>query len=157
VKGRYTPRVAQHASADGGSDRTKTGSPVEGAAISVHLPEEGPGGVFANGMRTEVRSRTAMDMPACMACSGTALPDLSRFESWRQEQARAGMVSLQYIAEPGSRAAAATAGSSHGYRTWMVLAVLAGGGRRRESWPRESPGAPRRRRLRQFRPQRSRR
>jgi hypothetical protein len=45
-----------------------------------------------------------------------------------KEQARAGIASFQYIAEPGSGAATAKAGSSHGYRKWMVLAVLAGGG-----------------------------
>jgi hypothetical protein len=44
-----------------------------------------------------------------------------------KEQARAGMVSFQYIAEPGS-GAAATAGTSHGYRKWIVVAVLAAGG-----------------------------
>jgi hypothetical protein len=45
-----------------------------------------------------------------------------------KEQARAGIASFQYIAEPGSGAATAKTGSSHGYRKWMVLAVLAGGG-----------------------------
>ena len=67
-----------------------------------------------------------------------------------KEQARAGMVSFQYIAEPGSGAGPgghpATAGSSHGYRKWIVVALLVGGGRRRESWSREGRGAPRRQR-----------
>jgi hypothetical protein len=45
-----------------------------------------------------------------------------------KEQARAGIASFQYIAELGSGAATAKAGSSHGYRKWIVMAVLAGGG-----------------------------
>ena len=32
----------------------ETGRPVSGAAVSFHLPDEGPGGAFANGLRTEV-------------------------------------------------------------------------------------------------------
>ncbi len=106
----------------------ETGKPVEGAAISVHLPEEGPGGVFANGMRTEV---AVTDSHGHASVHGLQLnrapgPFQIRIVA-SKEQARAGMVSFQYIAEPGS-GAAATAGSSHGYRKWMVLAVLAGGG-----------------------------
>ncbi len=32
----------------------ETGRPVAGAAVSFHLPEDGPGGAFVNGLRTEV-------------------------------------------------------------------------------------------------------
>src|SRR5450759_2238919 len=32
----------------------ETGKPVGGAAVNFRLPDEGPGGVFANGMKTEV-------------------------------------------------------------------------------------------------------
>ncbi len=32
----------------------ETGRPVSGAAVSFRLPDEGPGGAFASGMRTEV-------------------------------------------------------------------------------------------------------
>jgi hypothetical protein len=32
----------------------ETGKPVAGAAVSFHLPEDGPGGTFVNGLRTEV-------------------------------------------------------------------------------------------------------
>src|ERR1035438_10162770 len=32
----------------------ETGKPVAGAAISFHLPEDGPSGTFVNGLRTEV-------------------------------------------------------------------------------------------------------
>jgi hypothetical protein len=51
-----------------------------------------------------------------------------------KEQARAGIASFQYIAEPVSGAGPgghpAKAGSSHGHKKWIVVAaaVLAGGG-----------------------------
>ena len=49
-----------------------------------------------------------------------------------KERARAGIASFQYIAEPESAAGPggrpATAGTFHGYRKWIVVAVLAGGG-----------------------------
>ena len=32
----------------------ETGKPVEGASVSFHLPEDGPGGAFGNGLRTDV-------------------------------------------------------------------------------------------------------
>jgi hypothetical protein len=107
----------------------ETGKPVEGAAVSFHLPEEGPGGVFANGMRTEVAVADSHGHASVHGLQLNRAP--GRFQIRivaSKEQARAGMVSFQYIAEPGSGAAAATAGSSHGYRKWIVVAVLAGGG-----------------------------
>jgi hypothetical protein len=107
----------------------ETGKPVEGAAVSFHLPEEGPGGVFANGMRTEV---AVTDSRGHASAHGLQFNRASgRFQIRivaSKEQARAGMVSFQYIAGPGSGAEVATAGSSHGYRKWVVVALLAGGG-----------------------------
>jgi hypothetical protein len=32
----------------------ESGKPVEGATVSFRLPEEGPGGAFANGSKTEI-------------------------------------------------------------------------------------------------------
>jgi len=107
----------------------ETGKPVEGAAVSFHLPEEGPGGVFANGMRTEVAVTDSHGQASLhgLQLNRAAGPFQIRILA-SKEQARAGMVSFQYIAGPGSGAAAATAGSSHRYRKWMVVALLAGGG-----------------------------
>jgi hypothetical protein len=107
----------------------ETGKPVEGAAVSFHLPEEGPGGVFANGMRTEVAVTDSRGHASAHGLQLNRAP--GRFQIRivaSKEQARAGIVSFQYIAGPGSGAAAPTAGSSHGYRKWVVVALLAGGG-----------------------------
>ena len=37
----------------------ETGKPVEGAAVTFRLPEEGPGGVFGNGSKTEIAATRA--------------------------------------------------------------------------------------------------
>jgi len=114
----------------------ETGKPVEGAAVSFHLPEEGPGGVFANGMRTEV---AVTDSHGHAGVHGLQLNRASgRFQIRivaSKEQARAGMASFQYIAEAGSGAGPgghpAKAGSSHGHKKWIVVAAVAmlvGGG-----------------------------
>ena len=106
----------------------ETGKLVEGAAVSFHLPDNGPGGIFANGLRTEV---AVTDSHGHASVRGLQFNRTSgRFMILvvaSKEQAHAGMASFQYIAEPGS-GAAATAGSLHGYRKWIVVAVLAGGG-----------------------------
>ena len=107
----------------------ETGKPVEGAAVSFHLPEEGPGGVFANGMRTEVAVTDSRGHASAHGLQLNRAP--GRFQIRivaSKEQARAGMVSFQYITGPGSGAAAPTAAGSHGYRKWIVVALLAGGG-----------------------------
>jgi hypothetical protein len=106
----------------------ETGKPVGGAAVSFHLPDNGPGGVFATSMRTEVAVTDSHGRASVHGLQLNRAP--GRFMILivaSKEQARAGIASFQYIAEPGS-GAAATAGSSHRYRKWLVAALLAGGG-----------------------------
>ena len=112
----------------------ETRKPVEGAAVSFHLPDNGPGGVFANSMRTDVavtdsHGRASVHGMQLNRASGSFMILVVA----SKEQARAGIASFQYIAEPPGNGAGpgghpATASSSHGYRKWIVLAVLAGGG-----------------------------
>jgi len=107
----------------------ETGKPVEGAAVSFHLPDNGPGGIFANGLRTEVAITDNHGHASVHGLQWNRAP--GRFMILivaSKEQARAGMASFQYIAEPGSGAAAATAGGSRAHRKWVVVALLAGGG-----------------------------
>jgi hypothetical protein len=107
----------------------ETGKPMEGAAVSFHLAEDGPGGAFANGMRTTV---AVTDSRGRASLHGLQLNRTSgRFQIRivaSKEQARAGTVSFQYIAEPRSGVATAAASGSHGYRKWIVVAALVGGG-----------------------------
>ena len=107
----------------------ETGKPVEGAAVSFHLPDNGPGGVFANGMRTDVAVTDSHGHASVHGLQWNR--DSGRFMILivaSKEQARAGMASFQYVAGTGSGTAAATAGRSHGYRKWILVALMAGGG-----------------------------
>ena len=93
----------------------ETGKPVEGASVSFHLPEEGPGGTFGNGLRTDVtvtdnRGRAALHT---MQMNRTAGRFAIRIVA-SKEQARAGMVAFQYVAEAKNGEAAATSSKSSG-------------------------------------------
>lgn len=111
----------------------ETGKPVEGASVSFHLPDEGPGGSFGSGLRTDVTITDARGRANLHTMQLNRTP--GRFAIRivaEKEQARAGMVSFQYIAEPKTGAAPASSSKSgpslmHGPLKWVVVAVLAGG------------------------------
>jgi len=109
----------------------ETGRPVEGAAVSFHLPEQGPSGTFVNGLRTEVAVTDDRGRAAVHSIEFNRVP--GRFEIRivaSKEQARAGTVSFQYIAgpSPGAAATEAKGGGHHRKRWLMVAAVVAGAG-----------------------------
>ena len=89
---------------------------------------EGPGGSFANGLRTEVAVTDAQGRVSMHGLQvNRCIP--GRFQIRiiaNKEQARAGVVSSQYVAEPRSGVAAAAAPRSHA--RWVVVAALVGGG-----------------------------
>jgi hypothetical protein len=104
----------------------ETGKPVSAAAVSFHLPEDGPGGSFVNGLRTDVAVTDSHGRATVRAFQANRLP--GRFEIRivaSKEQARAGTVIFQYIAGAGK--AAPTAARSPA-RRWLVIAAAAGGG-----------------------------
>ncbi len=106
----------------------ESGKPVEDAAVSFHLPEDGATGTFFNGLRTAVATT---DAAGRAMLSGLILNRVSgRFEIRviaSREQARAGIVSFQYIAEAGSGAAHPAAAARAGSRKkWLIVVALAG-------------------------------
>jgi len=109
----------------------ETGRPVEGASVSFHLPEEGPGGTFGNGLRTDVTVTDARGRANLhsMVLNRTAGRFAIRIVA-SKEQARAGIVSFQYVAEP--KAGTATSSKSgpswrHGPLKWVAIGALAAG------------------------------
>ena len=108
----------------------ETGKPVEGAAVSFHLPEDGPGGIFANGLRTDVATSDSRGRAAVRSLTLNRVP--GRFQIRivaAKEQARAGIVSFQYIAAAAGAAPVPAAAASARHRTrWLVVAALVGGG-----------------------------
>jgi hypothetical protein len=105
----------------------ETGRPVQGAAVTFHLPEDGPSGLFPNGLRTQIAISDARGHATLPGVTLNQTPGRFPLRIVAvKEQARAGLVSFQYIAEANSGAAKAQAGS-HRAR-WIAVAALAGGG-----------------------------
>lgn len=74
------------------------GKPVTGAAVSFQLPPAGPGGLFANGLRTDLILTDASGRAALhsLQLNRTAGQFRIRITAVK-EQARAGAISTQYI------------------------------------------------------------
>jgi len=128
----------------------ETGRPVVNAAVSFHVPDDGPGATFPNGLRTSVTTTDARGRASVVGLTANRNP--GRFQLRivaSKEQARAGIVSFQYVAEPNGfvppiRAAARSdpdpdAATAAVVQTkpspvmrkkakWVTILVLAGGG-----------------------------
>jgi hypothetical protein len=111
----------------------ETGRPVAGAAVSFNLPEDGPSGAFASGLRTDVATTDQLGRAALRSIQLNRIA--GRFQIRiiaSKEQARAGTVSFQYIADPGSGAAAAGSATAHpasrGRAKWIAIAAVIGAG-----------------------------
>lgn len=107
----------------------ETGKPVENAAVSFRLPDEGPSGVFNSGLRTEVVT-TGPDGRATiwgMQWNKTAGPIQIRITA-AKDQARAGIISTQYLSDT----IVAKAGGEgvftapHKGHKWLWIALVAG-------------------------------
>jgi len=128
----------------------ETGKPVPGAAVSFHLPEDGPGGMFVNGLRTEVATTDSRGRAALRGLQVNRTPGKFQIRIVAsKEQARAGAVSSQYVAELAGGASSTPARAVHGHGKWIALAALAGGGAvaailasGRSSSPAPSPATP---------------
>jgi len=116
---------------------SETGQPVEGASVSFHLPEEGPGGTFGNQLRTDVAITDAQGLASIRSLQVNHAPGPFQIRIVAaKEQARAGAVCPQYIAEPksgkvstslSSPAAPGAPTASRSPLKWIVMAVAAGG------------------------------
>jgi len=105
----------------------ETGKPVDMAAVSFRLPDEGSTGTFGSGLRTEIVT-TGPDGRATvwgMQWNKTPGPVEIRVTAIK-EQARAGIISTQYLSD----SVAAKAGgegvfsASHGHK-WLWIGVVA--------------------------------
>ena len=111
----------------------ETGRPVPAAAVSFHLPEEGPSGVFANGLRTIVVTTDERGRASARPLRWNRVTGRTQIRIIAsKEQARAGIVSSQSIAgekvsSARERSEPAPGISKHGAR-WIAIVALAGGG-----------------------------
>ena len=83
------------------------GHPVAGAAVSFQLPPEGPSGLFANGLRTDLVITDAAGHATIHAIQLNRISGQLRIRITAvKEQARAGIVSFQSIGESQATKAA---------------------------------------------------
>jgi hypothetical protein len=124
----------------------EAGRPVDGASVSMRLPDEGPTGQFASGMRTEILvtgpdGRVAIRGIQWARAAG---PVQVRITASKGE-ARAGILSTQYITDPAGGQARRTAEPASGKAAgkgaarppvrleqpsrskWILVAALIGG------------------------------
>jgi hypothetical protein len=88
----------------------EAGKPVAGAAVSFQLPPEGPGGLFSNGLRTDLVLTDATGRASIHSVQLNRTGGQFRIRITAvKEQARAGAVSIQYVAENHNGAAADSA------------------------------------------------
>jgi hypothetical protein len=85
----------------------ETGHPVVGAAVSFHFPEQGPSGIFFNGLRTDV---VISDTAGRATVRGFQLNHNAGPFQFRitaaKDQARAGIISTQYVSDAKGGASA---------------------------------------------------
>jgi hypothetical protein len=110
----------------------EAGKPVDGASVSFRLPEGGPSGVFPGGLRTEVVT-TKPDGRATiwgMQWGKAAGPFEIRITAVK-DQARAGIVSSQYLSDTQVAKSAGSPGgfqtSHHSRNKWLLITAAAAG------------------------------
>lgn len=106
----------------------ETGRPVEGATVSFRLPDEGPGGTFGGGLRSDIAISDNRGRASMRAFQVNRIP--GQFEiriGVVKEQVRAGMVSFQYVSD-AKPVRAARAGRWRRWRTVLLLAAGAAAG-----------------------------
>ena len=112
----------------------EAGRPVDGASISFRLPDEGPSGVFASGLRTEVVTTKADGRATIWGMQWNK--SAGQFEiriTAVKDQARAGIVSSQYLSNTATGKSVTSAGgfqvSHHSRNKWLLIsAAVAGAG-----------------------------
>jgi hypothetical protein len=104
------------------------GQAVSGAAVSFRLPDDGPGGLFANGLRTEVAISDAGGRATVRRMQLNHTPgDFQIRITASKEQARAGTLARQFIAGPEQTPGRALRSKAKSGRKWMVVALMAAG------------------------------
>lgn len=110
----------------------EVGRPVEGATVSFRLPVSGPGGVFANGLPTEVLITGPDGRAAVTGIRWSPEPGPVRIRITAvRGQARAGVISEQFLVEPAALAKPTpetrrpTVSRSQG--RWLTVALVAAG------------------------------
>jgi hypothetical protein len=109
------------------------GNPVGGAAVSFRLPDDGPGGLFANGLRTEIVITDPNGRATVRHLHLNNTPgEFSVRITAAREQAHAGTLLRLSIAGASSASAAAASerpavAKAKSNKKWIVLGLLVAG------------------------------
>jgi hypothetical protein len=104
----------------------ETGRPVDAATVTFRMPEEGPGGTFQRGMRTEAVTTTVDGNAAVYGIVWNRLPGAFQVRVTAVKgQVRAGTVVSQYISDTPQLKAA---GAGRSRKKWLAIAAAVGGG-----------------------------
>jgi hypothetical protein len=107
----------------------ETGRPVEGAAVTFHLPDEGPGGVFASGLRTETATTDGRGRASLRGMRWNRTPGPFQIRmTVSKDGARAGMVSSQYLTDAAVRTGLKARGPRKKLALILLVAAAAAGG-----------------------------
>lgn len=109
----------------------ETGKPVENAAVSFRLPEQGASGLFSSGLRTEVVTTGADGRATVWGMQWNKSPGPVEIRVTAvKDQARAGIVSTQYLSDALAPKAGGegTFTASHKGHKWLWIALVAGAG-----------------------------
>jgi hypothetical protein len=107
----------------------EAGQAVSGAAVSFRLPELGPGGLFANGLRSEIAISDGNGRATVRRIQLNRTPgDFQIRITAAKEQARAGTLARQSIEGPAAPATGrALLPKGKSSKKWMVVGLLAAG------------------------------
>lgn len=110
----------------------EAGKPVDGASVSFRLPEEGPSGVFASGLRTEVVTTKPDGRATIWGMQWNKVPGPFEIRITAvKDQARAGIVSSQYLSDTAAAKLGTSAGgfqvSHHSRNKWLLISVAVAG------------------------------
>ena len=103
----------------------ETGKPIEGAAVSFRMPEEGPGASFPESMKTDIRVTTPDGKAIChdFTTGRLAGPFQVRVTAVKS-QIRAGIVVGQYVSDAPVKSKVARRSGS---KKWLAVLAIAGG------------------------------
>ena len=110
----------------------EAGKPVEGAVVSFQLPNDGPGGLFGGGGKTEIATTKTDGIAAVWGMQWDKTPGTFEIKVTASKgQARAGIAVTQYLsttAKPTSGGEGNFTASHHSMTKWLIIgAVVAGG------------------------------
>lgn len=109
----------------------EAGKPVNMAAVSFRLPDQGATGTFSSGLRTEVVTTGPDGRASVWGMKWNNTPGTVQVRITAvKDQARAGIISTQYISEHAAISAGGQGEfkASHGGHKWIWLAVAAAAG-----------------------------